>query len=64
MIEVINSTREASGEFKKYWLRVNPELRPMLANGQMGEPQALTARNAVASSFGMRGEEYAPVIES
>ncbi len=27
-------------------------------------PQALTARNAVASTFGLRGEDYAPVMES
>ena len=27
-------------------------------------PQQLTAHNAVASTWGMRGEEYAPAVES
>jgi hypothetical protein len=27
---------------------------------ELGEPQKMTARNAVASTFGLRGEEYDP----
>lgn len=50
--------------FKDYYIRVNPELRPMLANGTFGEPQAMTARNAVASTFGKRGPDYAPCVET
>lgn len=30
----------------------------------IGEPQKPTARNAVASTFGMRGEEYRPEVET
>lgn len=50
--------------FKEYFLDVHPELRPMLDEINLGNPQKLTARNAVASTFGLYGEEYAPGIES
>ena len=49
---------------REYYLHVDPQLRPMLPNGSFGEPQELTARNAVASTFGLRGEQYKPVKES
>lgn len=67
VVEVANSTPESDGSFRKYVLRVNRDLRPMrLENGRYvyGEPQALTARNAVASTFGMRGEDYNPIFQS
>jgi hypothetical protein len=64
MVHVLNSTPEPDGHSKKYMIRVQPELRPMLANGKFGEPQAMTARNAVASGFGLRGEDYAPMVET
>ena len=64
MVKVINSTPEPDMSFKTYWLRVSPELRPLLGNGKMGNPQKLTARNAVAASFGKYGEDYEPTIES
>jgi hypothetical protein len=35
-------------------------LRPILADGGFGMPQPLTARNAIASTFGLYGAEYAP----
>jgi len=35
-----------------------------LDDGELGEPQDLTAHNALASTFGMRGEEYLPLVES
>ena len=74
MVRVVNSTAEPDGTFKEYFLRVAPDLRP-LADGswerarqeewtRSQRPQALTARNAVASTFGLRGEEYEPVMES
>ena len=74
MVRVVNSTAEPDGTFKQYFLRVAPDLRP-LADGAWSRerqeewtrdqrPQAMTARNAVASTFGLRGEEYAPVMES
>ena len=50
--------------WKEYFLRVHPELRPMTADGKTGEPQALTAHNAVASTFGLRGDDYWPTIET
>jgi len=63
-VHLINSTPEADGTRREFWRRVHPELRPLLDNGQLGEPQAMTAHNAVASTYGMRGEEYAPLVET
>ena len=49
---------------RPHCLRVDPELRPVLGDGQLGSPQRLTARNAVASSFGLRGVDYERVDTS
>ena len=32
--------------------------------GTVGESQKLTAHNAVAASFGLRGEEYSPRVQT
>lgn len=64
MVEVVNKTAEPDGTFKVYMLRVHHELRPLLDGGKFGNPQKLTARNAVASTFGLRGEQYDPVRET
>ena len=67
MVKVVNSTPEQDGSFKDYFLRVHPECRPLPFphNGnKLGEPQELTAHNAVASTFGKRGSEYAPCLET
>lgn len=68
MVKVINSTPEQDGSFKPYFLRVHPECRPMFrgkdGNYTFGEPQKLTAKNAVASTFGRKGSDYNPVFES
>jgi hypothetical protein len=64
IVRVTNSTPEPDGSIKEYALRVHPELRPMHRDGTYGDPQPLTARNAVASSFGLRGEQYQPAIET
>ena len=68
MVLVTNGTREPDGTFKQYALSVNPDLRPMrrLKNGtiEYGDPQADTARNAVASTYFMRGEEYQVTIRT
>jgi hypothetical protein len=68
MVKVVNSTPEPDGSFKDYFLRVHPELRPLLSQtagrNQLGDPQRMTAQNAVASTFGLRGEEYAPALET
>ncbi len=63
-VEVVNHTAEPDGSYKHHFLRVDPELRPILSNGQSGAPQRLTARNAVASSFGLRGADYEPDLET
>jgi hypothetical protein len=56
---------DPSLRFKEYMIPVHHELRPLLANNELGEPQrTLTARNAVASTFGMTGDEYDPEFES
>jgi ParB/RepB/Spo0J family partition protein len=43
-------------------LRVAPDLRPLGIDGARG--QKMTARNAVASTFGLRGSEYAPQVQT
>ena len=71
MVKVVNATPEPDGTFKDYFLGVHPELRPLPPPGThpwtwFGDhpPQALTARNAVASTFSMTGEEYSPDIQT
>jgi hypothetical protein len=63
-VKVINSSCESDGTRKTYWLRVDPECRPMLGGERFGERQVLTPRNAVASTFGLRGEEYVPAQQT
>jgi hypothetical protein len=60
---VYNSTLEPDGTRRRFFLRVHPELRPLLGRNaqgvdQFGEPQVITCANACASTFGMTGEEY------
>jgi len=50
MVEVTNSTPEPDGSFKHYTIRVDPTLERAL--------------DAVAWTFGMTGEEYAPLTQS
>lgn len=50
MVEVTNSTAEPDGTLKRYYLRVPPEVT--------------SAREAVAWTFGMREEEYFPLVET
>lgn len=60
--------------YRKYNLLVHHELRPLMTSGDfdsegqpvinLGEPQKPTCRNAVASSFGLYGEEYEPDEET
>jgi len=63
-VEVLNSTPEPDGSVRTYFLRCHPELRPMLGGERLGEAQAMTARNAVASTFGLRGSQYRPQRET
>jgi hypothetical protein len=50
MVEVINSTAEPDGTFRRYWLRVPPTTR--------------TAREGVAWTFGLTAEEYSPSAQT
>ena len=50
--------------YKTYFIEVHPELRPLLSDTEFGKPQKLTAKNAIASTFGLRGEEYQPSQQS
>ena len=74
MVKVVNSTPEPDGSFKDYFLRVSPDLKPLPPGHwpeekkrefiRAAEPQELTAHNAVASTFGLRGCEYSPEVET
>jgi hypothetical protein len=59
-IELTNSTPEPDGTRKLYYLRVHPELRPLLSptKREFGQPQEATCANAVASLAGMTGAQY------
>jgi len=62
-VKVVNSTLNADGTADEYWLSVNRELRPIRRNPatgkiEYGQPQEMTALNAVASTFCMTGREY------
>jgi hypothetical protein len=66
-IELHNSTPEPDGTRKVYTLRCHPELRPLPVPGvreALGDPQEFTCMNAVASTFGMTGQEYLLSIET
>jgi hypothetical protein len=43
---------------REYLVRVHPQLRPLHGDGTLGEPQQLTVQNALASTHGLRGEDY------
>lgn len=64
-VRMLNATPEPDGSIKEYWLRAHPECRPMSTGPRgevlLGEPQKLTALNAIASTFGMTGEDYSRV---
>ena len=58
VVELTNSTEDADGTRRMYHVLCHPELRPLLPDGQLGEPQEMTALAAVASTYGLRAEEY------
>jgi hypothetical protein len=74
LVKVANSTPEPDGTRRVFFLKVHPENRPLYARrrynpenytySSLGPPQPLTAKNAVASTFGMMGDEYAPVAQT
>jgi hypothetical protein len=49
-VEVVNSTPEPDGSYRRYFLRVPPTVR--------------TARGGLAWSFGLTRREYAPAVET
>lgn len=59
---------QLDGSAPSYSLRVNRELRPMRERPdgsiEYGQPQKLTALNAVASTYGLRGEDYGRPIRT
>ena len=62
MVRVWNATSQPDGTKKEYVLPVHPQLCPMTVDQNnrtvYGKAQELTALNAVASTYGLRGEEY------
>ncbi len=69
MVRVVNATAEKDGTYKDYYLQIDPQVRPMWQDGttgqiSFGKPQTPTARNAIASTWGLRGEEYYPEVET
>jgi hypothetical protein len=62
-LKVVNRSPEPDGSFRNYILPVADRCEPLPdqddPGAELGEPQQLTALNAVASTFGLRGEEYA-----
>lgn len=63
VVEVKNATVLPDGTRPTYYLQVHPRLCPMITRPDggvdLGTPQTLTALNAVASTFGMYGHDYA-----
>jgi hypothetical protein len=61
-LRVINRSPEPDGSFRNYILAVSDNCEPLPdpsdPDGQLGEPQELTALNAVASTFGLTGKQY------
>ena len=67
---------DESGKIVKkiYWLRCHPELRPLPPGDwdadrkrvylDKQKPQMMTAHNAIASTFGLRGEQYNPQVQT
>ena len=64
MVEVANRSAEPDGSYRHFLLRVDPELRPIYEDGSFGMAQKATARNAVASTFGLSGADYMPEVEA
>jgi hypothetical protein len=64
LVEVHNSTLEPDGTRRVFFLGVHPEIRPLLGQGRLGDPQSSTCLNAVASLAGLRGEDYRPGIQT
>jgi hypothetical protein len=64
MVECLNSTPEEDGSKNRYMLRVDQRCRPIIDPIEKiyGEPQKMTPLNAIASTFGLKGEEYIKIL--
>ena len=64
VVKVVNSTPEPDGSYKDYFIRVHPELRPIFQGRVVGDPQKMTPKAAIASTFGLREHEYTPEVQT
>jgi len=66
VVKVKNKTAEPDGSYRTYVIPVDSMCRPLPdpnnPRSVFGRPQAPTALNAVASTFGMTGSEYAAIL--
>jgi hypothetical protein len=66
LLKVVDKSPSEKGIYETHVIPVDPRLRPLPnprdPNGVMGRPQRLTPLNAVASTFGMTGKEYAAML--
>lgn len=58
VVEVVNATPLKDGTFEHFFIPVHRGLRPITAGGIVGTRQPFTAKNAVASTFGLYGFQY------
>lgn len=65
-LKVINGSPEPDGSFRQYVLPVAPNCEPLPdpddPNERLGNPQELTALNAVASTYGLTGHDYEALV--
>ncbi len=61
LCRVKNYTPEPDGSARVFFLRVDPQCRLMFGNGKYGEAQKLTPLNAIGSTWGLTGDEYAVI---
>lgn len=59
-VQVIDGTNKD----EVFVIEVDPDGRPLREGSSLGGPQEMTAKNLVASTFGKRGEQYHPLIET
>ena len=68
VVRVKNRTKEPDGTYRRYVIPVDTLCRPLpdpnRPHERLGDPQPLTALNAVASTFGMTGRQYAEEVGS
>jgi hypothetical protein len=66
LLQVVDKSPSEHGKYETYVIPVDPRLRPLPnprdPNATMGQPQPLSALNAVASTFGLTGKQYAAML--